>query len=438
MLNLRTGWALLLLAATAGGAQDSKAGPVKETFDNGKVKAQYSLDADGMKDGQYQEFFESGKRKIVASYVHGVLERSYEEFYENGKPRVKKKYAKGKPDGDLLRYDDKGALLHHVMFRKGEVLHFPDLATPLPAFPRPVEAIRKKLDEIDPPAGVKKWDLAERYEEAPSLASPQKAGKLKKEYLEFALRHVKAYRWLCDLPIDLTVHEPYNESCQHGAVIMALNKDLSHEPPQPPGVAPDFFKKGYEGCNKSNISMYPKGSLRDSIDGFMEDSDPSNIERVGHRVWILTPELGKVGFGEAGPENTYKAMWVLDSTGKQPPKAARPGPKLPEFTSYPSAGLFPIEYLDPSAAWCVMPRGGPFPTGTKGELKIEVWSLNEEYDLDRKLDLNHTSIGLRGAIVFRPVFRKGENLLGGRFLVTITGKGPERISYLVEFVRRAA
>jgi hypothetical protein len=439
MQNLRLSAALLLLAAAVGVAQDAKAGPVKDLYDGGKVKAQYQLDADGKKDGAYQEFFESGKKKISAAYAHGVLDRAYEEYYENGKPRVKKKYAKGKPDGDLLHFDDKGVLIHHMLFRKGEVLYFSDPATPSPVFPRTLEAIRKKLDEIDPPAGLKKWELAERYDEAPSLTAPHKAGKLKKEYLEFALRHVKSYRWLCDLPIELTVHDPYNDASQHGAVIVALNKNLSHEPPQPPGVAKDFFTKGAEGCIKSNLNLSPNGTLRDAIDGWMEDSDPSNIEKVGHREWILTAELGKTGFGEAGPENAYKAMYVVDGSGKrEPTKAARPGPKSTEFTAYPAAGLFPIEYFDPTAAWSVKPRGGPFQGAVKTDLKIEVWTLTEEYDLDRKLDLNHTSIGLLGGIVFRPVVNKDEILKGGRFLVTIAGKGPERISYIVEFVRRAA
>jgi hypothetical protein len=429
---------VLVLAAAAGGAQDTKAGPVKELYDSGKVKLQYQLDAEGKKDGQYQEFFESGKRKIVATYAHGVLERAYEEYYENGKPRVKKKYLKGKPDGDLFHYDDKGVLVHRVTFRKGEVFHYPDFVTPVPAHARSLEAIRKKLDEIDPPASRKTWALADRYEEAPSLASPQKAGKLKKEYLEDALRYVKVYRWLCELPIEVTVHEPYNELCQHGAVILALNKDLSHEPPQPAGVSKEFFDKGYQGCNRSNISMYPKGSLRDSIDGFMDDSDPDNINRVGHRIWILMPELGKVGFGEAGEENTYKTLWVSDYSGKK--EAAKGGSKLPEFTAFPPPGLFPYEYINPQTAWSVSPRGG-FQAGSKADLKIEVWRLTDEYDLDRKLDLNHMSIGLRGAIVFRPVFgaemKKDSDMMGSRYLVTITGKGPERISYIVEFTRRA-
>lgn len=439
MLNLRWSLVPLFLAAAAGLGQDSKAGPVKDLYDSGKVKAQYQLDADGQKDGPYQEFYENGKRKVVATYVHGVLDRTYEDFHENGKPRVKKKYAKGKIDGELLRFDDKGVLIHHVMFRKGEVSYFPDGVTPTPVFSRTVEVLRKKLEEIDPAAALKKWELADRFEEAPGLTSPHKAGKLKKDYLESALRHVKAYRWLCDLPIEVGLHEPYNELSQHGAVIIALNGDLSHEPPQPPGVAKDFFTKGYQGCNKSNLYMLPRGSLRDAVDGWMDDSDASNIDKVGHREWILGPDLGKVGFGEAGADNAFKSMYVVDSSGKrEPAKAARPGPKIQEFTAYPSAGYFPLEYFHPGAAWSVKPRGGPLQGVAKADLRIDVWTLTEEFDLDRKLDLNHTSIGLLGGIVFRPVLGKDDGEPGRRFLVSISGKGPERITYIVEFARRAA
>ncbi len=438
MQNLKWAGGLLLLAAAAGIAQDSKAGPVKETYEDGKVKAQYQLDADGQKDGPYQEFYESGKKKITATYAHGVLDRAYEDYYESGKPRVKKRYAKGKPDGDLMHFDEKGVLIHHVQFRKGEVFYFADPAVPTPVFPRTPESIRKKLDEIDPAAGLKKWELADRYDEAPSLTAPHKAGKLKKDYLEFALRHVKCYRWLCELPIEVTVNEPYNELSQHGAVIVALNKNLSHEPPQPPGVAADFYKKGAEGCIKSNLNVSPNGTLRDAINGWMEDSDPSNIDKVGHREWILSPGLGKTGFGEAGPENAYKSMYVVDGSAKrEPSKAVKPGPKAQEFTSYPCAGYFPVEFFDLTAAWSAIPRGGPFQGIQKADLRIEVWSLTDEYDLDQKLEVNHTSIGLLGGIVFRPVLKKDEKSAGGRYVVTIGGKGAERIAYIVEFFRRA-
>ncbi len=427
-----------LLAALALAPQSK---PVKELYDSGKVKAQYQLDAAGRRDGQYQEFHENGKRRLVATYAHGVLERAYEEFHENGKPRLKKRYAKGRIDGDLLRFDDKGVLVHRMLFRKGQAFLYPDLAAPVPVHDRSIDALRKQLDEIDPPALLRKWAPAERFDQAPSLSAPHKAGTLKKEYVESALRHVKAYRYLSGVHTNLAVDEAYMSNCQHGAVVLALNKGLSHEPPQPPGLPKDFFDRGYQGCNKSNISAYPGGSLRDSIDGFMNDSDPSNIERVGHRAWILLPELGKVGFGEAGTDNTFKTLWVVDYSARAArpaAKPARPGPKAPEFDAYPAPGYYPVEYLAKGAAWSAHPRNGSFRVANKADLRIEVWALTDEYDLDRKLEINHTSIGLGGGIVFRPVFPAGRELAGSRFLVSIMGKGPERIAYIVEFCRRAA
>ncbi len=432
--------ALLALA----GAQEPAKGPVKELYDSGKVKAQYQLDEKGLKDGQYQEFYENGKRKVVATYVHGTLERVYEEFHENGKPRVKKRYLKGKIDGDLFRFDDKGQALHRVTFRKGEVFLYPDFVAPVPAHPRAPELIRRRLDELDPPAQNGKWPLAERYAETPVLTAPHKAGRLKKEYLEWALRHVRAYRFLSELSPDIELNEAYNDLAQHGAGVLALNGDLSHSPPKPPGLADDFFKKGFEGCAKSNLSLHPGGSLRDSVDNFMDDSDPSNIERVGHRCWILNAPLGKIGFGEAGKEGTFKALYVVDSSAGAGPRSGKPAPKDaakgPGFVAYPSRGYYPADYLASGAAWSFHPQeGGAFPLNSKDDARLELWRLNEEYDLAEKVEINHLSLSSFKALVFRPVLPKGD-LAGARFLVSIASvsKPGARVSYLVEFIRRAA
>lgn len=422
------GAGLLPLAA---GAQDPRTGPRKENYPNGKIKAQYTLDAEGKRHRRTLEYYENGKRKLSANYDHGVLDGAYQEYYENGKTRVKKRYKKGKLDGDLLRMTDRGLPLYRVTVKRGKVFHYPDFRAPVPVYERTVEEIRKKLDEIDPPGVFKRWPVAERFEVPNVLKAPYKAGTLKKEYMESAVRHLNAYRYLAGLDHEVTVDAGYCGFSQHGSVVNAVNNQMSHTPRRPKDMDEEFFKKGYKGCSSSNLSMRPRGELRDCIDGYMNDSDSRNIQEVGHRKWCLSPRMGKVGFGEAGPRGAYKSLYVFDrSNGKA---------KAPELLAYPSAGYFPLEYYAQGAAWSVAPSGGKLTLPPQGEMNLEVWQLNDEYDLERKLEINHTSIprwSMGKALVFRPVLPPRQKLDGMKFLVSVSGKRPPRISYIVHFFRR--
>ena len=46
----------------------------------------------------------------------------------------------------------------------------------------------------------------------------------------------------------------------------------------------------------------------------MNDGDDYNIDRVGHRRWILNPPMEKTGFGWVyGSHGTYAAMYAFDN-----------------------------------------------------------------------------------------------------------------------------
>src|SRR5438045_1192356 len=76
---------------------------------------------------------------------------------------------------------------------------------------------------------------------------------------------------------------------------------LDHDP-RNPGLPEDQYQLARKAAGSSNLGWFGKGqsdSLALSVDMFMDDSDETNIDRVGHRRWCLNPAMKKVGFGQA-------------------------------------------------------------------------------------------------------------------------------------------
>lgn len=59
----------------------------------------------------------------------------------------------------------------------------------------------------------------------------------------------------------------------------------------------DLYDLTYKGASKSNLSKGRNSIVDSIIYGYMNDGSASNIGRVGHRLWILSPKLKEVGFG---------------------------------------------------------------------------------------------------------------------------------------------
>ena len=78
-----------------------------------------------------------------------------------------------------------------------------------------------------------------------------------------------------------------------------------------------LYDLGYTGASSSNIAMCSsnKYTLQQClVSGWMNDGDMSNIDRVGHRRWILNPSMKQTGFGAVwGNNGIYLAMYAKDS-----------------------------------------------------------------------------------------------------------------------------
>lgn len=174
---------------------------------------------------------------------------------------------------------------------------------------RTEEEVARKYEELMP-------DLngSVVYESEPAISAPYAAGQLSEESLQAGLNAVNLVRYIAGLPDDITLNEEYTSYAQHGSVVMGANGELNHYPSCPAGMEEAFFELGYQGTSSSNIGAGYRNLADSVICGYMDDSDDSNLQVLGHRRWMLNPAMTQTGFGYA-PGNTYSsftAMYVLD------------------------------------------------------------------------------------------------------------------------------
>jgi hypothetical protein len=157
-----------------------------------------------------------------------------------------------------------------------------------------------------------------------------------------AFRRLKAYRYLAEAPYkDLVLDENYNKMCLAGAMLCEKIGKVDHKP-RNPGIPAKEFQFASQGTSKSSMREGP-GSLSDSVDNWMNDSDPENIKIVGHRRSCLRPAMQKTGFGHSG---IFSAMYVFDASRIKIPEY--------EYLCYPANGLMPNEFFGDRYAWSVM------------------------------------------------------------------------------------
>lgn len=156
----------------------------------------------------------------------------------------------------------------------------------------------------------------------------------------------------------------------------------------------------------------------------MEDGDSSNIDRVGHRRWILNPSMGQTGFGAVyGPGGTYSALYCFDrSRSASETQVAWPAQNMP-------VGYFGAQFpwsvsigsnVDKNAVRVTLRRVGDGMTWN-----FSAGSSNGYFNVD------NGGYGQTGCIIFRPdkidSYRAGDT-----FEVAITGGGVN-LSYTVNF-----
>jgi len=259
-----------------------------------------------------------------------------------------------------------------------------------------------------------------------NLSVPYDAGSLTEESLEDALNMLNQIRYIAGIGNDVTLSEKYTQLVQAGAFLNAVNNKMSHYPERPEGMSDELYKTGKTGASSSNIAYANrKSNLSYFITLWMDDSDSSNIDRLGHRRWILNPAMGKTGFGYAisASGSSYAGVYAFDrSSGESVQGVAWPAREMP------------LEYFDGSMAWSYSYGKNLTDITVKltcqNEGSDKVWNFSQDSG-DGYFNVDNGGYGQTGCVIFKP---DGIEInQGDTYLVTITQGDTVIANYTVNF-----
>lgn len=258
------------------------------------------------------------------------------------------------------------------------------------------------------------WSLnvSNTYSDKPSTKSPYKAGHLSGDSLYNALNLLNFIRYVAGIPADVTLNEEYIELTQAGALLNCVNNKMTHTPTKPDGFPDDLFQKGYEGCSSSNIAWNYGNMAQSLLNGWMYDGDSSNIDRMGHRRWVLNPSMQQTGFGAVG---AYSAMYAFD----------RKGSSITDYVAWPARNM-PIELMNGSGTPWTLSLGSDYQTAEQGEVTVtlknvssgKTWTFSNAKK-DGYFAVNKDWYGMPNCIIFRPNSVSCDKT--SQFQVTVTG-----------------
>ena len=138
------------------------------------------------------------------------------------------------------------------------------------------------------------------------------------------------FRKAVGLQNDVSENSTKSEKAQRAALMMQANNTLDHFPPNSWKC---YSPEGKEGAGNSLLTTAKNA---EAIDSYMRDAGAANGP-VGHRRWLLWPNLQEIGVGNTNQAN---AVWVLGNAGMPPADA-------PEFIAWPPRGYAPRQLVYP-------------------------------------------------------------------------------------------
>ncbi len=359
----------------------------------------------GVLHGTYATWSADRKPELKAKYKHGLLHGRYESFDHAGKLTVRAKYKEGELHGTYVAFEN-GRRVSKQTWSGGQVV---DVDGVVP-FPRRQTEVNDLLTELLTTG-------------TPIPADPLEADRAR------ALRVLMGYRSLVGVPYKgMSLDPGYNALAQAAAEICDGLGGLTHTPKNP-GWPADKYQLAAKGAGSCNLGY---GSAEASISGYMDDSDKSNIDALGHRSWCVFPNLKKTGFGRGGKTT---AMYALDRSG-----SAGSG----DLVMYPPAGHVPQQWFGPRHAWSIWVRNGYDPPQPSA-VKVVIEPVGADFlPIGAPLGLDHMRVsaahyGIQHRIAFRPAALDISE--GKQYRVTVSGlelRGkPTTLRYYVAFFRAA-
>lgn len=264
------------------------------------------------------------------------------------------------------------------------------------------------------------------YSTTPSLTSPYKAGTVSDASLQSALNTMNAIRYIAGIDDDVVLDSTYTQKAQAAVLVNSVNNTLSHYPAKPSGMSDSLYQLAKEGAGSSNLSWtsWKTGLNYHFVKAWMNDGDSSNIDRVGHRRWILNPSMEKTGFGWIYSSNgTYASMYAFDNWYAESQYYG---------VAWPAQNML-VEYFGSTYPWSIsmgtyVERSGVKVTLTRTR-DNKKWTFSDS-SADGYFNVENSNYGQKGCIIFRPNDISYQP--GDQFNVEITGL-ERKVSYQVSF-----
>lgn len=268
---------------------------------------------------------------------------------------------------------------------------------------------------------------SEKYQTQPSTMAPYSAGSLKEKFIAEGVAATNLVRYIAGLPDDIVADKELNKEAQYGAVLLDKAGIIDHNPEKPEDMEEDFYQLAVEATRTSNLYL-GVDNYTQAVFGYMTEVANVNKSSVGHRRWILNPNLAKVGFGWAGDASVMK---VFDESRKK---------KIDyDFIAYPSKGYYPTELFDNGAVWSVQPNPEKYDSSKQSGITVTIVDMSTKKKVDTDLlSVDNNWQGIPYCISFIP---KGKLSVkdGSEYEVSIAGlidksSGKEtKITYQTKF-----
>lgn len=237
------------------------------------------------------------------------------------------------------------------------------------------------------------------YDTLPSLAAPYEAGTLSQSTQNDALTLLNNVRYIAGLsPVSYSTVDAVG--VQATALLSAVNGSISHNPRFPAEMPSDLYALAHQYAGRSNLAA-GNLTLNDAIlNGWIYDSDSSNLNSLGHRRWCLNPQMKETAFGAvtntgSGYSNYY-AMYAFNCGLNSDI----------HNIAWPST-YTPLSYFKDNSAWSISLGADVIASATTVQLTRlsdnQCWHFCSTPSLsDGYFNVNNELYGQTGCIIFRP------------------------------------
>ena len=192
-------------------------------------------------------------------------------------------------------------------------------------------------------------------------------------YRDSVVQRVNWYRQMAGLDT-VTERAEYSDAAQHAALMMSVQGSLSHYPGTDWAC---YTETGALGARSSNLGFGGSGTYE--IDRYMKDAGGTNLA-VGHRRWILYPQLLQIGTGNIPDASSHQGADALYVFGDRHQGDVR---EQRGFVAWPPAGYVPSETV--WGRWSFQLPGADFAqadvtvTSQDGPIPVDVIDRDSRY-----------------------------------------------------------